>query len=271
MKNNLVKQYLPPCVMAFAIMIAGSTLMTHASTKSLKVPPVSNGRSVYAAEATYSLTIPQDIVQLKSIHIKARGGTKGEHAVLVDTHVSQTFPPSTTQISQEYLEFTSRRDNQRMSLDISEASFHQSNWIPGKTKIIIFLQGDEAGLSEIQELTFSYLTSVGDEEVNPDLIEAPNLKPRGVYQGTPFRPEPFFPEDLDDERSPKALKPIAPVKNKLDQGRPENAKPERRVKLPARRRPPLKTKAFRSDRDEDNDGPRPQNPRSRKPSKWSKQ
>jgi hypothetical protein len=271
LENSFVERYFTPCVMAFVTFIAGCTLAANATTKKLKVSPLHDGRSLHAVQATFTLTIPEDIVQFKGISIEARGKARGKHAVLLDTYVTQGFIHSNTKVSQEYLEFTSRRHDQRLRLDISEASILQSSWIPGKTTISFLLQGDEVGLSEINDLTFTYVAKVDGEAVDPHLIEAPNYKPRGVYQGERFRPEPFFPVDLDDEQSPMALKPVTPSKNKLHQGRPENAKPDRVVRIPTRKRPSLKVEELGSDSDEDNLRRAPQDTPLRRPSKLADQ
>jgi hypothetical protein len=270
-ENRFALRYLTPCVYAYAAILVGSLLTMQAATKQLTVSPLIDGRSIHAKSATFELTIPQDIDQFKGILIEARGNSRGQHAVLLDTYVSQGLPITKGQITQEYLEFKTNRSQQRLRLNLSNATVLQGSWIPGKTTITFLVQGDEEGLSEINDLTFYYVAQEDGENVDPNLIETPNQKPRGIYSGQRLAPEPFFPEDLDDAYSPFAVKRITQTKGKLHQGRPENAKPDRVVRIPTRKRPSLKVKEPGSDSDEDNLRRAPQDTPLRRPSKLADQ
>ena len=240
------------CIMACVAIIVGSLLTTEAATKKLRVPPLSDGRSIHTVSATYSFTIPKDIFRYKGILIEARANSRGKQAILLDTHVKRGFQNAKTLVTQEYLKFKTNREKQRIRLNLSNASIHPTSWIPGKTTISFLVQGDEEGLSEINDLIFFYVTDSEGEDVDSTLTETQAFKPRGVYDGKLTAREPFFPEDLDDEQSPIALKPVFPTTGELRQGRPEHAKPERVVRAPNRKRPSLRVKDLGSERDEDN-------------------
>ncbi|MBT7203508.1 MAG: hypothetical protein HN867_08460 [Deltaproteobacteria bacterium] len=257
MKNNAedsIKRWLTSLsIMVVAMILACDAFTMQASTKEISIPPSNDGRSSHAKAASFSFTIPNDYVHLEGISLLARGGSRGNHELLLDSHFISGTGLSEPRISLEQVTFKARRDHQRLTLDLTAASVYRDEWIPGKTKLTLFIQGNKAALKEIYGLEIAYVTSGKGEEVDLSLKEPRTPRPRAQYEQRPTRSSPNPPVDLDDDRSPRKLKPVTSVQEKLPSGRGKDAIPARRVNTSNRRRPSLEDGVFLSDQDEDRD------------------
>ncbi len=230
---------------------------TQAATKTLTLSPQSNGRQTSESSATFQLTIPEDLVAIQRVVLSAIGQQRGKHTILLDTHVSN--PDSKPNIELESLTFRSRKENRTLRLDISDATMHESSWVPGQTMLAFKVESEPESISQFAEIRIRY-TTTQDEVIDPTLEEALIVGP--ATEMAPRQLDGLLPVDLDefevqDVPVPSSGTTKSQIKSTLNSGRPAGARPnivtsEENTRFQTRSlRPGNSVKAPASDQDSD--------------------
>ncbi|XOV73514.1 MAG: hypothetical protein ACFHW5_10145 [Verrucomicrobiota bacterium] len=198
------------CCAPFATLLAASmsisTIATADAIKEIKVSPVRDGRTERKKTATFTLTVPRDILQFKSIRFQARGNLEGNHRIELETHAYSVSENSQAHVAREYVEFTAVGPKQNLDFDISSVWVRHPDWTPGETRISFLIQGDEFSVEKIGDLIFTYASNGSTEDVDKDLVEPPPSpnKTKSLSRA----PEPYALSDQDDDLIPSIVKPV---------------------------------------------------------------